>query len=160
MAEPPAGPAYPVIFIDRVHVKIRGGQVANRPIYMALAVTCDGMREILGLWAGDGGEGAKYWMHVLAEIKNRGVADACMVMCDGLKALPQGHRGALAGGGDRGLRGPLSGVCDYAESGPARAGGVRIDRKDLGITASWFGFRCVWISRSVRIGAVDGYTDL
>jgi putative transposase len=85
----PLGCVYPVIFIDCVHVKIRDGQVANRPIYMALAVTCDGMREILGLWAGDGGEGAKYWMHVLTEIKNRGVADVCMVVCDGLKGLPE-----------------------------------------------------------------------
>jgi transposase-like protein len=84
----PLDPVYPVIFIDCVHVKIRDGQVANRPIYMALAVTCEGMREILGLWAGDGGEGAKYWMHVLTEIKNRGVADVCMVVCDGLKGLP------------------------------------------------------------------------
>ncbi|MBR7835197.1 transposase [Actinospica durhamensis] len=80
---------YPVIFIDCVHVKIRDGQVANRPIYMALAVTCEGTREILGLWAGDGGEGAKYWMHVLTEIKNRGVADACMLVCDGLKGLQE-----------------------------------------------------------------------
>ena len=85
----PLDPVYPVIFIDCVHVKIRDGQVANRPIYMALAVTCDGMREILGLWAGDGGEGAKYWMHVLTEIKNRGAADVCMVVCDGLKGLPE-----------------------------------------------------------------------
>ena len=85
----PLDPVYPVIFIDCVNVKIRDGQVANRPIYMALAVTCDGMREILGLWAGDGGEGAKYWMHVLTEIKNRGAADVCMVVCDGLKGLPE-----------------------------------------------------------------------
>jgi transposase-like protein len=85
----PLDPVYPVIFIDCVHVKIRDGQVANRPVYMALAVTCDGMREILGLWAGDGGEGAKYWLHVLTEIKNRGVADVCMVVCDGLKGLPE-----------------------------------------------------------------------
>jgi hypothetical protein len=49
-----------VIFIDAIHVKIRDGQVANRPIYVALAVTCEGRRDILGLWAGDGGEGAKY----------------------------------------------------------------------------------------------------
>ncbi|MBR7835194.1 transposase [Actinospica durhamensis] len=52
-----------MIFIDFVHLKIRDGQVANPPIYTALAVTCDGMREILRLWVGDGGEGAKYWMH-------------------------------------------------------------------------------------------------
>ena len=85
----PLDSVFPVIFIDCIHVKIRDGQVANRPIYVALAVTCDGMREILGLWAGDGGEGAKYWMHVLTEIKNRGVADVCMVVCDGLKGLPE-----------------------------------------------------------------------
>ncbi|WP_460675381.1 IS256 family transposase, partial [Lentzea nigeriaca] len=59
----PLDPVYPVIFIDAIHVKIRDGQVANRPIYVALAVTCEGRRDILGLWAGDGGEGAKYWLH-------------------------------------------------------------------------------------------------
>ena len=52
------------------------------------AVTIDGERDILGLWAGDGGEGAKYWAHVLTEIKNRGVADVCIVVCDGLTGLP------------------------------------------------------------------------
>src|SRR6266545_324194 len=55
----PLDPVYPVIFIDAIQVKLRDGQVANRPIYVALAVTCDGERDILGLWAGDGGEGAK-----------------------------------------------------------------------------------------------------
>jgi putative transposase len=77
-----------VIFIDAINVKIRDGQVANRPIYVALAVTRDGHRDILGLWAGDGGEGAKYWLHVLTEIKNRGVNDVLMVVCDGLTGLP------------------------------------------------------------------------
>ncbi|MEU8125575.1 IS256 family transposase [Spirillospora sp. NPDC049024] len=85
----PLDPVYPVVFLDAVQVKIRDGQVANRPIYVALAVTVDGTRDILGLWAGDGGgEGAKYWLHVLTELKNRGVADACMVVCDGLTGLP------------------------------------------------------------------------
>jgi transposase-like protein len=84
----PLDPVCPVIFIDCVHVKVRDGQVANRPIYVALAVTVDGTREILGLWAGDGGEGAKYWLQVLTEIQNRGVEDVCMVVCDGLKGLP------------------------------------------------------------------------
>ena len=84
----PLDPVYPVIFIDAIHVKIRDGQVANRPIYVALAVTCEGRRDILGLWAGDGGEGAKYWLHVLTELKNRGVADVLMVVCDGLTGLP------------------------------------------------------------------------
>ena len=63
----PLDRVYPVIFLDAVHVKIRGGKVANRPIYMALAVTVDGTRDILGLWAGDGGEGAKFWLQVLTE---------------------------------------------------------------------------------------------
>jgi putative transposase len=79
-----------VIFIDAVQVKIRDGNVANRPIYVALAVTVNGTRDILGLWAGDhgDGEGAKFWLRVLTEIKNRGVADVCLVVCDGLKGLP------------------------------------------------------------------------
>jgi putative transposase len=84
----PLDTVYPVIFIDCIHVKIRDGQVANRPIYVALAVTVDGGRDILGLWAGDGGEGAKYWLRVLSEIKNRGVRDTCIVVCDGLIGLP------------------------------------------------------------------------
>jgi putative transposase len=85
----PLDVVYPVIFIDAIHVKIRDGQVANRPIYVALAVTCEGRRDILGLWAGDGGEGAKYWLHVLTELKNRGVADVLMMVCDGLAGLPE-----------------------------------------------------------------------
>ncbi len=86
----PLDPVYPVIFIDCVHVKIREGNVANRPIYVALGVTVRGTRDILGLWAGEhgDGEGAKYWLRVLTELKNRGVADVCMVVCDGLKGLP------------------------------------------------------------------------
>jgi putative transposase len=84
----PLDVVYPVIFLDAIQVKIRDGQVANRPIYVALAVTVEGTRDILGLWAGEGGEGAKYWLQVLTELKNRGVADVCMVVCDGLSGLP------------------------------------------------------------------------
>jgi transposase-like protein len=84
----PLDRVYPVIFIDAINVKIRDGKVANRPIYLALAVTVEGRRDILGLWAGDGGEGAKYWLQVLTEIRNRGTEDVCMVVCDGLKGLP------------------------------------------------------------------------
>jgi putative transposase len=79
---------YPVLFIDAIFVKVRDGQVANRPIYVAVGVTVDGERDILGLWAGQGGEGAKYWLQVLTEIKNRGVEDVCIVVCDGLTGLP------------------------------------------------------------------------
>ncbi len=72
-----------------MNVKIRDGAVANRPIYVVLAVTSDGHRENLGLWAGDGGEGAKYWQNILAELQNRGVRDVLMLVCDGLKGLPE-----------------------------------------------------------------------
>jgi putative transposase len=87
----PLDAVYPVLFIDCVNVKIRDGNVANRPIYVALAVTVNGTRDILGLWAGEhgDGEGAKYWLRVLTEIKNRGVGDVCLVVCDGLKGLPE-----------------------------------------------------------------------
>jgi transposase-like protein len=84
----PLDPVYPVVFIDAINVKVRDGQVANRPIYVVMAVTVDGHRDILGIWAGDGGEGAKHWLHVLTELKNRGVADVLMLVCDGLKGLP------------------------------------------------------------------------
>jgi putative transposase len=84
----PLDRVYPVVFIDCIVVKIRDGQVANRPIYTAIGVTVDGERDILGLWVGTGGEGAKYWQQVLTEIKNRGVEDVCIVVCDGLKGLP------------------------------------------------------------------------
>ena len=85
----PLEPVYPVVFIDAIFVKVRDGQVSNRPIYVAIGVTCTGERDILGLWAGDGGEGAKFWLSVLTEIKNRGTADVCIVVCDGLKGLPE-----------------------------------------------------------------------
>ena len=80
---------YPVMFIDAIMVKVRDGQVTNRPVYVAIGVTVNGERDILGLWAGDGGEGAKFWLGVLTEIRNRGVQDVCIVVCDGLKGLPE-----------------------------------------------------------------------
>ena len=85
----PLDRVYPVVFIDAIVVKIRDGQVANRPVYTAIGATVDGKRDILGLWVGTGGEGAKYWLQVLTEIKNRGVDDVCIVVCDGLKGLPE-----------------------------------------------------------------------
>jgi transposase-like protein len=86
----PLDPVYAVVFVDAIQVKIREGQVANRPIYLALGVTVDGERDILGLWAGEhgDGEGAKFWLRVLTEIKNRGTRDVLMLVCDGLKGLP------------------------------------------------------------------------
>ncbi len=86
----PLDPVYAAIFIDAIVVKVRDGQVANRPFYAAIGVTVEGGKDVLGLWAGTPGqgEGAKYWLAVLTEIKNRGVADTMFVVCDGLKGLP------------------------------------------------------------------------
>ena len=85
----PLEEVYAAIFIDAIVVKVRDGQVANRPFYAAIGVTLDGERDILGLWAGTGGEGAKFWMAVLTDLKNRGVNDVFFVVCDGLKGLPE-----------------------------------------------------------------------
>ena len=67
----PLDRVYPAIFIDAIVVKVRDGQVVNRPIYVVIGVSINGERDILGLWAGDGSEGAKFWLAVLTEIKNR-----------------------------------------------------------------------------------------
>jgi len=85
----PLDEIYVAVFIDAIVVKIRDGQVANRPIYAAIGVTLDGEKDILGLWAGTGGEGAKFWMAVLTDIRNRGVKDVFFLVCDGLKGLPE-----------------------------------------------------------------------
>lgn len=65
----PLDRVYPVIFIDAMVVKIRDGQVTNRPVYTAIGVTVDGERDILGLWVGNGGEGAEFWLQVLTETR-------------------------------------------------------------------------------------------
>jgi transposase-like protein len=85
----PLDQVYAAIFIDAIVVKVRDGQVASRPVYAAIGVSLDGEKDILGLWAGTGGEGAKFWMAVLSDIKNRGVADVFFLVCDGLKGLPE-----------------------------------------------------------------------
>ncbi len=84
----PLDEVYAAIFIDAIMVKVRDGQVANRAIYAAIGVSLGGEKDILGLWAGTGGEGAKFWMSVLTDLRNRGVKDTFFVVCDGLKGLP------------------------------------------------------------------------
>src|SRR5689334_1719508 len=84
----PLDEIYAAVFIDAVVVKVRDGQVANRPFYAAIGVTLDGEKDVLGLWAGTGGEGAKFWVAVLTDLRNRGVKDVFFLVCDGLKGLP------------------------------------------------------------------------
>jgi len=85
----PLDEVYAAVFIDAVMVKVRDGQVANRPVYAAIGVSLAGEKDILGLWAGTGGEGAKFWMSVLTDLRNRGIRDVFFVVCDGLKGLPE-----------------------------------------------------------------------
>ncbi len=85
----PLDRVYPVVFIDALMVKIRDGVVANRPVYLAIGIDCEGVKNVLGLWVGPStGESSKFWLTVLAELKSRGVADVCIVCCDGLTGLP------------------------------------------------------------------------
>jgi transposase-like protein len=89
----PLDALYAVVLIDAIVIKVRGSQVANRPVYVAIGVNLDGERDVLGLWLGpSGGEGAKQWATMLTELRNRGVADALIVCCDGLKGLPESIR--------------------------------------------------------------------
>jgi len=84
---------YPVLLIDAIFIKVRDAQVANRPVYVAIGVNLDGERDVLGMWLGPtGGEGSKQWMTMLTELRNRGVLDALIVCCDGLKGLPDAVR--------------------------------------------------------------------
>jgi putative transposase len=81
----PLDAMYPIMYLDAIVVKVRtDGHVTNRPVYIAMAVDTDGRKHVLGLWLGKGDEGAKFWLGVLTELKNRGVTDVLVVCCDGL----------------------------------------------------------------------------
>jgi transposase-like protein len=84
----PLDGVYAAVFIDAIMVKVRDGQVANRPVYAAIGVSLAGEKDILGLQSGTGGEGDGFWMSVLTDIKNRGVSDVFFLVCDGLRGLP------------------------------------------------------------------------
>lgn len=83
---------YAIIWLDALYVKMRdGGHVVNKAIYLAMGLNMQGHKEVLGLWAGTGankGEGAKFWLQVLTELKNRGVRDVFVVCVDGLTGFP------------------------------------------------------------------------
>jgi putative transposase len=86
----PLDAIYPVVLIDAIVLKVRDGAVSNRPVYVAIGISLDGMRDVLGLWMGpSGGDGAKQWISMLTELRNRGILDVCIVCCDGLKGLPE-----------------------------------------------------------------------
>jgi putative transposase len=87
--ERPLEALYPLVFFDALRVKIRDeGTVRNKAVYLALGVRADGRKEILGLWI-EQTEGAKFWLRVMAELKNRGVEDVLIAVVDGLKGFPE-----------------------------------------------------------------------
>jgi putative transposase len=80
---------YPIIYLDAIQFKVRdGGHVRNKAIYLAIAVTLSGLKEVLGLWIAQT-EGAKFWLQVVTELKNRGVTDIFIACVDGLKGFPE-----------------------------------------------------------------------
>src|SRR5919107_4201596 len=85
----PLEAVYPLIFFDALRVKIRDeGLVRNKAVYIALGVRADGGKEVLGLWL-EQNEGAKFWLRVMNELKNRGVDDILLAVVDGLKGFPE-----------------------------------------------------------------------
>lgn len=85
----PLDPVWPVVYLDALVIKVRDqGSVQNKSAYLALGVGVDGTKEVLGLWL-ESTEGAKFWLRVVTELKNRGVDDIFIVCCDGLKGFPQ-----------------------------------------------------------------------
>jgi len=85
----PLEPLYGIVYLDALYVKMRHeGRVENRAVYVAIGVGIDGRKDVLGLWT-SGNEGAKFWLAVLTELKNRGVRDILIACVDGLKGFPQ-----------------------------------------------------------------------
>ena len=81
--------SYPVIYFDALRVKIRDeGSVRNKAVYLALGIASEGTRDVLGIWI-EQNEGAKFWLKVMNELRNRGVEDILIAVVDGLKGFPR-----------------------------------------------------------------------
>ena len=83
----PLDPIYPIVYLDCIHVKVREGTVRVKAVYLAIGITMDGEKEVLGLWLAQS-EGAKFWLQVVTELRNRGVQDILIACVDGLKGFP------------------------------------------------------------------------
>ena len=91
----PLESVYAIVYFDAVRVKVRDeGLVRNKAVYLAIGYTCDGFKQILGLWI-EQTEGAKFWLGVMNDLKARGLADILIAVVDGLGGLSGGHRGGL-----------------------------------------------------------------
>jgi putative transposase len=83
----PLEPIYPIVYLDCIHVKVREGAVRVKAVYLAIGITMTGEKEVLGLWLAQT-EGAKFWLQVVTELRNRGVQDIFIACVDGLKGFP------------------------------------------------------------------------
>lgn len=91
----PLDPVWPIVVLDALVVKVRDqGSVRNKSVYMALGVNMEGTKEVLGLWI-ESNEGAKFWLKVITELKNRGMTDILIACCDGLKGFPEAIEAAF-----------------------------------------------------------------
>ena len=84
----PLDQVYPILYLDCIHVKVRDGAVRAKAVYLAIGITLAGEKEVLGLWLSQN-EGAKFWLQVVTELKNRGVQDIFVACVDGLKGFPE-----------------------------------------------------------------------
>ena len=82
---------YPIVYLDALYVNIKvSGRISKRAVYLALEVDREGEKQLLGLWIGEGeAEGAKFWLRVLTELKNRGLKDILIACCDSLRGFPE-----------------------------------------------------------------------
>ena len=85
----PLDALYPIVYMDAVQVKVRdNGHISNKAVYLALGITMDGIKEVLGMWVSEN-EGSKFWLQVVTELQNRGVQDIFIACVDGLKGFPE-----------------------------------------------------------------------
>ena len=84
----PLDTLYPIVYLDCIHVKVRDGSVRVKAVYLAIGINMAGEKEVLGLWIAQT-EGAKFWLQVVTELKNRGVQDIFIACVDGLKGFPE-----------------------------------------------------------------------
>lgn len=85
----PLDEVYPIVYLDAVRIRVKhNGQIVKKAVYLAIAVTMDGVKEVLGMWAAEN-EGAKFWLSILTELRNRGVKDILIACVDGLKGFPE-----------------------------------------------------------------------
>lgn len=87
----PLDEVYPIVYLDALYVNIKvSGRVSKRAVYVVLAIDTEGNKQLLGLWIGEAEtEGAKFWLKVLTDLRNRGMKDMLIACCDGLKGFPQ-----------------------------------------------------------------------